>query len=327
MFGELKMITEPTGKAFRFQSGQSVQVGRLSERNHFCVPDPFLAPVHFVIECTDARCIVRDATSRVQKHPRCEGGGCFLQDLRNAPCAEGFCRVHDMSGKMGLYLNGKKVNEADLANGNVLSAGSSSFLVSLSDAPFEPVAESPPPDAKLAPRLSPVQQDQVLTLLAQFRLPLYAITDAARDPRVRQLLLTHDALYYSLYDGPEGEKLDNVAPYLVSLEPGSTLARALVRDQWGNSSFSLLLSRDDFKSVRRHLRRFLMVDDERGKKMYFRFYDPRVLRTFLPTCTRPECQDFFGPIAWFIVESTEPAMAWVFSRDEAGVLSRREVPL
>jgi len=52
------------------------------------------------------------------------------------------------------------------------------------------------------------------------------------------------------------------------------------------------------------------VQDAKGKDMYFRFYDPRVLRVFLPTCTPEELSDFFGPIAGFLIESAERGHAW-----------------
>jgi hypothetical protein len=136
-------------------------------------------------------------------------------------------------------------------------------------------------------------------------------------------LLSHGELYYSLYDGPEGEALAEVAPYLVSLPPQSALLAALLREHWGESSVSFVITPADFKSLRRHLRRFLMVEDEQRKQMYFRFYDPRVLRAFLPTCTADECVDFFGPVSWFVVEADEPGQARAFSRSD-GTLLRTE---
>jgi hypothetical protein len=37
----------------------------------------------------------------------------------------------------------------------------------------------------------------------------------------------------------------------------------------------------------------------------FRFYDPRVLRRFLPLCTSDELRRFFGPIESFLIETAE----------------------
>ena len=46
------------------------------------------------------------------------------------------------------------------------------------------------------------------------------------------------------------------------------------------------------------------VEGQNGRltHAYFRFYDPVVLRTFLPTATPRQMEDFFGPISAFYVE-------------------------
>ena len=58
--------------------------------------------------------------------------------------------------------------------------------------------------------------------------------------------------------------------------------------------------------MRRHLRHFLEVQLPDGKQVYFRFYDPRVLRVFLPTCTADEINQFFGPIKQYLMEDEKP---------------------
>jgi hypothetical protein len=55
-------------------------------------------------------------------------------------------------------------------------------------------------------------------------------------------------------------------------------------------------------TLKRHLRGFLMVRDPAGKRLVFRYYDPRVLRVYLPTCVDEELQSFFGPIGCFWTE-------------------------
>jgi NAD-dependent SIR2 family protein deacetylase len=48
-----------------------------------------------------------------------------------------------------------------------------------------------------------------------------------------------------------------------------------------------------------------MVNDEKGRRAYFRFYDPRIFRAVLPVCTPPEVAQLFGPIHRFLVESED----------------------
>jgi hypothetical protein len=60
------------------------------------------------------------------------------------------------------------------------------------------------------------------------------------------------------------------------------------------------------KNLRRHLRSFLRVTDEAGRRLIFRYYDPRVLRVYLPTCWPSELRDVFGPIDCFLMEGEDP---------------------
>ena len=69
-----------------------------------------------------------------------------------------------------------------------------------------------------------------------------------------------------------------------------------------------------------------MVLTEDGKTLYFRFYDPRVLRMFLPTCAPEQLAEFFGPVESFYVEDEDPARALRFSL-EAGALKTETVDL
>ena len=57
-----------------------------------------------------------------------------------------------------------------------------------------------------------------------------------------------------------------------------------------------------------------MVQDEGGQEYFFRYYDPRVLRKYLPTCTPEEVRSFFGPVRSFIAENNAPALAEMAAR-------------
>jgi hypothetical protein len=59
------------------------------------------------------------------------------------------------------------------------------------------------------------------------------------------------------------------------------------------------------EALRNHFRRFLMVRLPAERLVYFRFYDPRVLRVYLPTCTPEELELIFGPVDYFVMESGE----------------------
>lgn len=315
MFLELKLLDENgAGPGVVAAPGQTLQIGRLKQQNQLYVADPLLAPVHFAITCEGSQGRVHDLSSAgIQKHAAC-ASQCFTAALRNAPCARE-CRLNDRSAGGGVYLNGQLVRDAALKDGDVLVAGRSCFSVSLVD-----TAPAPAPPAAPLGALTGEQQRRALELFRTQKLPLFAIIDAARAPELLNLLRVHAEIYYSLYDGAAGEQLDDVAPYLVELRPRSPLLEALVREQWGNSWGVFAWALSDFKNLRRHLRRFLMVQDTRGKDMYFRFYDPRVLRVFLPTCSAAELGEFCGPIRGFLLEAEQPGNALLCALEQGSSL-------
>jgi len=127
--------------------------------------------------------------------------------------------------------------------------------------------------------------------------PLFGIIDAARSQRALHLLSSSTDQHDSLYNGESAKKLALVAPYLVKFSRYSELLQALVQEGWGESWGIYLTCDRDFVEVRRHFRQFLTVEVEGqgNKRLLFRFYDPRVLRAYLPTCTAEELKAFLAP--------------------------------
>jgi hypothetical protein len=80
----------------------------------------------------------------------------------------------------------------------------------------------------------------------------------------------------------------------------------VLENGWGKSWASFIRTQTGFKQLRRHLRQFLRVRSEDGRKLIFRYYDPRILRVYLPTCRANELEMFFGPVDSFVTESEEP---------------------
>jgi hypothetical protein len=143
---------------------------------------------------------------------------------------------------------------------------------------------------------------------------VYAVLDAARDPLVRAKLTATDAHSACLYEGPIPREIADVAPYLVKLGREHRFTQQLLESGWGRSWGVFASAPADFETIRRHFRRFLRVEDERGRRMLFRWYDPRVLRAYLPTCTEPELEMLFGPLASYYAEDRDPKRIHVFWR-------------
>jgi len=169
------------------------------------------------------------------------------------------------------------------------------------------------------------RQQRLLQVL-RGRQPLFAVLDAARDPRIRWLIVRSQEQYESLYEGTEGRALEDSGPYLVRLPPDSQLLEPLIREGWGHSWGVYLTCLREFRDVRRQLRRLLMVKIPDGRRVYFRFYDPRILRVFLPTCTPVEANAFYGPVGHYLMESEEPDVVVQFTNRGAGA-ERTEMSL
>lgn len=105
-----------------------------------------------------------------------------------------------------------------------------------------------------------------------------------------------------LYSGEAMERLNSVAPWLFTFGLNSTFAQWYLANAGGQYWGIIIESEASFKTVYLHLKKFLLVKTEAGKKLYFRFYDPRVLPTFLETCEPEQLIDFFGPITKYILE-------------------------
>ena len=141
----------------------------------------------------------------------------------------------------------------------------------------------------------------------------YAILDAARDDKIYKKLINSNIEPLCLYIGDKAVELATVAPYLVDLKREDSFTQWLLSNGWGKSWGIFLQSSASLKELQCHFRQFLMVYDEEGTPLYFRFYDPRVLRVYLPTCNESEIQTVFGPVSHFYVESKEENQLIEFS--------------
>jgi pSer/pThr/pTyr-binding forkhead associated (FHA) protein len=210
------------------------------------------------------------------------------------------CSVTNRSGAGGTLLNGEQVEEGEIRSGSFLRVGDTVLMVYLERATPPRPASGLEGDG--TDPLDP-QQAAALAALAAQPAPLFAVLDAARTMRVIEVLRESVEDYRSLYEGVQGEALAFWAPYLVALPKGSRLLDQLVLEGWGRRWGIYLTCERPFDEVRTQLRRILMVSNDRSRKpMYFRFYDPKMLRLVLPTCGARQREQIFGEIEAFLVE-------------------------
>lgn len=149
---------------------------------------------------------------------------------------------------------------------------------------------------------------------------LYSIHDGARSVEIASALQNVAVEKFSLYRGRSEEPLWDVAPYIIRCERDTPFLRWVLERGWGNSWGIFLTSKASLEELLRHFQQFLLVKLPDEKDFYFRFYDPRVLRAFLPTCTLEETREFFGPVRCYLGEAQEPETLLKFTVDQQGAL-------
>jgi pSer/pThr/pTyr-binding forkhead associated (FHA) protein len=286
------------GKQLEIRAGQTLKVGRQDQATLVIREDAMMSNVHFTLTC--------------------DGQTCRLQDSKS---------------RFGTLLNQEHVSQAIVQDGDRIVAGSTTFVVRL-------IAEATPATARPPEIVSPVAvptaaraangkvkerapevgtlHDRVLRVLRQQPQPLYALVDAARDPQVLALLTNSREESQTLYEGPEGEAMADFGPFLVRLPKESAFLETLVREGWGKSWGVYLTCDKPFTEVRKHFRHLLLVKNPDDKTVYFRFYDPRVLRVFLPVCNAEETKQVFGPVRSFLLEAKTPSLLLNFGATPKG---------
>lgn len=134
---------------------------------------------------------------------------------------------------------------------------------------------------------------------------VYAVLDGAAISDLPQALREHRMDAVCLYRGELIPELARVAPYQVILERESPFTAWLLRQGWGRHWGIFVLSPAEWRPMREHLCSLTMAYDPDYQPLYFRYYDPRVLRIYLPTCDADELRTLFGPISRLLCEDEE----------------------
>jgi hypothetical protein len=151
---------------------------------------------------------------------------------------------------------------------------------------------------------------------------VWAILDCARDPRIYPALRNSQLDYLCLFSGRLHPEVEAAAPHIVELSPTYRFTPKLIEMAWGQS-WGVFVRIRDSANLRTHLRGFLRVRDESGRILLFRYFDPRVLRVYLPTCRTDELRTVFGPISSYAVEAEDGRSVIEFEFDGSGLREHR----
>lgn len=142
--------------------------------------------------------------------------------------------------------------------------------------------------------------DDLKQICLDEHLTLYAILDACDEPQVPvkvQELGAERAV--SLYRGAAERDYWSFAPYLAIVD--QELLNWIVENLWEDPWGIFAVSAAPLNDVRKHFRQFLLVESPDGEQLYFRFYDPRVLPTYLESSNAEECQQMYNIVTDYYV--------------------------
>jgi hypothetical protein len=250
------------------------------------------------------------------------------------------CRVRDLGSSNGTFVNGDRVTERIVQDGDSVVAGGSTFTIHVdASAAAAPVSanasvttrinNSPtvtfagPRDMDVT-RAAPVAEARggwagfsrpqlmLLNSLYQGGDNVYAVLDASRDSRIPAFVDASGEPYAAL------DAAGKVPAFVVALPREARLLDVLIKDGWSHGWGFYCTSPAGLEELCAHWRSYLFLRTEDGKTVTFRFWDPRVLRALVPVMQAREAADFFGPMSRMIVESEKPEIAMELSLTPRG---------
>lgn len=143
-------------------------------------------------------------------------------------------------------------------------------------------------------------------VFAAGELSTYMLIDGASVAALMDRLYEHRPNFACLFTGPQEPDLQEVAPYLVELRAGEPFTEWVLTHGFGEHWGIFLRARLALDQARRRFRKLLFARSADGDPLFFRYYDPRVFRGYIPTCVGPDRWPWFDDIECYLAEA-EPA--------------------
>jgi hypothetical protein len=282
MVAVLEAISGPiTGRRLEVRGGSIVRIGRTGKSDYAIAEDGYLSGLHFSVEC--------DGTE---------------------------CRIRDMGSSNGTFVNGSRITDQVVREGDSIVAGGSTFRVHV-DLHVDLVPEmAGGPRVSTAPMPIPIAGDSGYSpgeaaLLNALYAPgeaVFAVVDPSRDSRIPTFL---DA-------GGEAHLMLGENAFLVALPAGSRLGHVLIKDGWGRGWGFYATSPQGIEQIHAHFASFVNMRASTGAAITLRFWDPRVLRAMIPVMPPQEAEAFLGPCGRILVEAEKAEMALELCRTPRG---------
>ena len=150
-----------------------------------------------------------------------------------------------------------------------------------------------------------MDKEKLQQLLVSKTTRLYCVLDGASVPDLPKRLYQSQAISHCLFEGDLEPDMLYVAPFLVLLSPDNSITDWVFSNGFGKNWGIFIHSRSSLVDMEKHFTSLVQVYDERANSMTFRYYDPRVIRKYLPTCTPRELEVFFGRTDAVFAESDD----------------------
>ena len=300
------------GQQIQVSDGQIFRIGR-TEKSDFAIPsDTYLSGAHFEVACDQN-----------------EG------------------RIRDLGSANGTFVNGLRIEQASLREGDHIAAGETLFVVQGASVAAAPEARLVPPSAQVpsnrtermkAPDFQPAprqagarlsaEHKRVFDILTSQTSPLFGLLDLARDGGVTRSLQSMKLRWQPVFEHGQSIQPFSHAPCLIEFGQVNDASRQaeiqsfleeILHLGWGKRWGVFFTSHSSLDDVTTHFYNFLLVRGKDPQTFHLRFYDPRILRAFLPACEPQEVEVVFGPIVSYLLESERPDLMLVFSRGGEGL--------
>lgn len=147
----------------------------------------------------------------------------------------------------------------------------------------------------------------------------YAVIDGAQCLDLMPVIEDMRPPHACLFLGELEPEIEMVAPHLVQLDPKEKFFDWLFDNGWSHNWSIFLTSEAELLDMRAHFRRLTIVEMPDGQFVYFRFYDPRVMRGFLPSCDAEQIASMYGePVETYLLEQDGGAELLRFPRATTG---------
>jgi hypothetical protein len=143
----------------------------------------------------------------------------------------------------------------------------------------------------------------------------FALIDTAQDQSLHALV-TASAQSQCLISGALPQALAAALPYIVRVNAEDPLMKQWRSRGLGKNWGIMLESDSDIDYLRVHFKKFLNVRLPDGTVALFRFYDPRIFRTYMLSASPEEREPWFRGVMRYSVESENPGDTHEFHINE-----------